>query len=85
MDDLTARMQDLKQSIQRAVQDAASAADTGSTVNVAGRRNVVVARNVGGPGGRETASAQQRVRVRQDDGRTVEEHTSSSTADGTGR
>ena len=42
-------------------------------VNVTGRTNVVVSKNVGGDGESHVASSHQEVRIRQDGGETLEE------------
>lgn len=72
------QIDDLKQDIKRAVADArakSSAAEVGTrNLNVAGRANTVVAKNVGTEGSSHSASASQRVCIRQNGEETYEEN-----------
>jgi predicted DNA-binding helix-hairpin-helix protein len=82
MDDLRAQMQNLKHSIRQTVQDAIKASDGDpGNVNVASRKNIVVARNIGSDGSRQHVTARQDVHVSQDGTVTHEE---SVTTTGTG-
>ena len=67
----------LKRGIKRAVEEAQAGSGGGSrrahNVNVAGRANVAVAKNVGREGSSHGASATQRVRIRQNGDETYEE------------
>lgn len=67
-------MKNLKHSIRQTVRDAIDAADgQPGNANVAGRKNIVVARNVGSDGSRRHVTARQDVRVSQDGTVTHEE------------
>jgi len=75
--DLKRGFDQLKRGIKRAVEEAraGSGGASGSAhhVNVAGRANVVVAKNVGREGSSHAASSTQRVRIRQNGDETYEE------------
>jgi len=75
--DLKRGFEQLKRGIKRAAGEtrAGSGGASGSAhhVNVAGRANVVVAKNVGREGSSHTASASQRVRIRQKGDEAYEE------------
>jgi hypothetical protein len=69
----------LKQAVKQSVTRGMFSSDRrGDAINVAGRKNIVVSGNVG-RGGRHIASSTQSVRIRQQDGETIEETESSGT------
>ncbi len=75
--DLRRRVEDLKQGVRRAAKATREAAGGPAPgvhdVNVAGRANVVIARNVGTDGSAHGASAIQRTRIRQSGDETHEQ------------
>jgi len=77
-------MKDLQRSVKRAVESAQEYAREGDAhnINIARRSNVVVVRNVGGPGSVERASAKQTTHIRQDGTETHEQTETTSTFGG---
>lgn len=75
MDAFKRQMREIKEQVERAAdadEDSATTRDS-SGINVAKRSNIVVARNIGGAGSAQKASGRQTTRIRQRDGKTVEQ------------
>lgn len=68
----------LKQQIRRTARQAHEAAGGTARVNVTGTRNVVVSDTVGGRDSVNATSSRQSVRIRQQDGETIEETVSTT-------
>lgn len=70
-------MKDVKRELNRIADQLKAAAENGETanVNVAGRRNIHIARNIGGEGGQHSASSSQTTRIVQRDGETLVDET----------
>jgi hypothetical protein len=67
LDELRKNLKNLKESVERTVNDQLDAADAApGRVNSSTRRNIVVATNIGGSGATQAASSRQSVSVTRD-------------------
>lgn len=73
-------MSGVKRAVKRAARETAASGKR-HNVNVAGRRNVVVSRNVGGEGSTRQASATQTTHITQHSGQNAEDSDTVSTAE----